>query len=128
MDIAQWIDDLARRLELGADLVNDLANGAWVPTEADRGRLFRVEVRLWCVSRQARRGAALGARLLPLLGEGLSRCRALVLDAVAVRACEEEDGLAGLQALADDLGDALSEIPILPRVFEPLRMAAGGWA
>lgn len=126
MDNVQWIQDLARRLELAADLVDDLANGVWVTSEAERDRLFGVEAQLWRVSRQSRKTAGQGSLLFPWLGDSLCSLRAATLDCIRFRSVEDDDAFAQLEQLFYDVECALAELDVLSGAARPMRRAAGG--
>ena len=101
-----WMTDLARRLELGADLVDDLAASAWVPSEPLRERLFGVEAQLWRISREVRRRALSGRGLDAAVVRDLAHARRATERCVALRACEDDLALAKLLELAHELDEA----------------------
>lgn len=102
MDIAQWTKDLSQRLEGSADTIDDLANSDWVPSEDLRDRLFGLEAHIWRVSRQIRKSLTEGVDVA-WLARSLGEIRDAVSSCVQLRACEDEDALAQLESLADEI-------------------------
>ena len=126
MNLEHWIHDLPRRLELGADLVDDLANGIWVQADDDRERLFAVEAQIWRIAQSTRAAAGQPAALLSFLDRSLRAARSNVGMCLKLPVCEDE-GIQLLEGVARDLDDVIAELDILASVDGArLRRAAAG--
>ena len=123
MDISQWISNLAARLELAADDVDDLAKSVWVTNDDDRERLFAIEAQMWRIARTTRRASGPPAAVLPLLEHGLRAVRTNVAFCIRLPVCEEEEGVGFLEGLVHELDTAIGEIGILLR---PAEATTGG--
>jgi len=127
MNLEHWIHDLPRRLELGADLVDDFANGVWVQSDDHRERLFAVEAQIWRIAQRARAAAGQPAALLPFLERSLRAARSNVRMCMKLPVCEDE-GVKLLEGLARDFDEAVAELDVLVSVdgARICRAAAGG--
>jgi hypothetical protein len=127
MNLEHWIHDLPRRLELGADLVDDLANGVWVQDDEDRERLFAVEAQLWRIAQSTRAAAGQPAELLPFLDRSLHAARSNVRMCLKLPVCEDE-GIKLLEGVVRDLDEVIAELGLLASAggARLYRVAAGG--
>ncbi len=105
----------ARRLELGADVIDDLANGAWVASDEDRDRLFAVEAQIWRIAQATRKASEQAAALLPFLDRSLRAVRSNVALCVKLGVCEDEEGVGYLEGIVRELDTAISDLSLLPR-------------
>ncbi len=127
MNLEHWLHDLPRRLELAADVVDDLANGVWVQGDDDRERLFGVEAQLWRIAQRTRAARGQPAAVLPFLDRSLRAARSNIRMWLKLPVCEDE-GIKLLEGVARDLDDAIAELDVLASVDRgpPCRAAAGG--
>ncbi len=113
MRIDEWIHDLPSRLELAGDVLNDLANSAWVASDGHRDRIFSVEAQVWRIAQTTRRTSGQHATLLPFLGRSLNAVRSNLRLCLRIRVCDEDEGIELLEGLVRDLDTAISDLEFL---------------
>jgi hypothetical protein len=127
MRIEEWTHALPARLELAADVLDDLANSDWLASEDHRERIFCVEAQVWRIARTTRKGIGQLADLLPFLDRSLWAVRSNVRLCLKLRVCDEDEGVELLEGLVRELDEAISELEVLTGTdLPPLRLAAGG--
>jgi hypothetical protein len=125
MHIDLWIHDLPARLELAAEVLDDLANGDWVTSDEDRDRLFAIEAQLWRIAQTVRKGSEQTAELLPFLDRSLQAVRSNVRLCLRIPVCEEDDGVVLLDSVAVDLFEIHRQLEALTDAAA-VCLAAGG--
>src|SRR6266568_2425342 len=113
MRIDEWIHDLPSRLELAGDVLNDLANSAWVASDGHRDRIFSVEAQVWRIAQTTRRTSGQHPTLLAFLGRSLNAVRSNLRLCLKIRVCDEDEGIELLEGLVRDLETAISDLEFL---------------
>jgi hypothetical protein len=127
MRIHQWTHGLPARLELAADVIDDLANGVWVVADDHRERLFSIEAQIWRIAQTVRK-ADNPESVLPFLDRSLRAARSNVRLCQKLPVCDDE-GLELLEGVRRELDQAVAELEVLPRVVDcqpQRRLAVGG--
>lgn len=129
MRIDQWTHDLPSRLELTADVIDDIANSSWVAGDDHRERIFSVEAQIWRIAQTTRKASGEAADLLPFLDRSLRAVRSNVRLCLKIPVCDEHEGIELLEGVGRELDEAIAELEALARIEDPeprLRLAAGG--
>jgi len=127
MRIDQWTHDLPSRLELAAEIVDDLATSDWVVSDDHRDRLFAVEVQIWRIAQTTRKAAGQLAELVPFLDRSLRAVRSNVRLCLKIPVCDEDDGVELLEGVGREFDEAIAEFEVLTRTDDPpFRVVAGG--
>jgi hypothetical protein len=125
--IDEWIHDLPGRLELAADVLDDLANGVWVVCDDDRDRLFTVEAQLWRIAQTTRKAEENLGDLLPFLDRCLRAVASNVRLCLKLPVSDEDEGIEMLEGVARELDAAIAELHMLAHPVErPARLVVGG--
>src|SRR5262249_12680634 len=121
------IHNLPSRLELAAEVIDDLANGVWVATDCHRERLFSLEAQLWRIARTTDKAAAHDEDLLAFAERSLRAVRSNIGLCLKLPVCDEDEGIELLEGVGRELDAAIAELGALRQEPEPrLRLAAGG--
>lgn len=115
MRIAQWIHNLPKRLEVCADVIDDLANGAWVASDEHRDRLFGVEAQLWRIAQRVRKDSVQGLNLLSFLDRSLRAARSNIGLCIRLEICTDEDALAFLKDVLHVVENAIADVELILR-------------
>ncbi len=124
MRIDHWIHDLPGRLELAADVIDDLANGVWVVSDGHRERLFSIEAQLFRIAQTTRKRRE--DDLLAFVERSLRAVRSNVRLSLKVPVCDHDEGHELLEGVGRELDEAIAELEVLTRREERPHVAVGG--